>query len=143
MAAKTRRKPERLEKPRCPILVVDMQLADKERIKGILDGLGVDATANDVQTLRRVFSPLPDDDAILVERIVGVLALDWDRLGESVDEVLRKLVNEFKAVPRRKAFDHERKRIYRRMVISTRGLEEHPEWYNAWPCACDLCTSYS
>jgi hypothetical protein len=143
MATKTRHKPERLEKPRCPILVVDMQLADKERIKGILDGLGVDGSAADVKTLQRVFSPLPDDDAILVERIVGVLALDWDRLSESVDEVLRKLVNEFKAVPRRKGFDHERKRIYRRMVIATRGLEEHPEWYNAWPCACDLCTSYS
>ena len=55
---------------------------------------------------------------------------------ETTEGTIRRKFGEYKA-----AKGVLRSRIEEELIAETKGLTEHPEWYDG-PCACQTCLSY-
>lgn len=120
-----------------PILVVDFAERDRTRITYVLTTYGLDCTAEQAEQLRIGLHPLPDEDEDLVAKVIECVRVDWQKLhADRLESSLRDLATAYRAASLR----HETLPIDRKMRAFTRGLDEHPEWWE-FPCECDECLS--
>lgn len=119
-----------------PILVVDFKQQDRARIRYACLTFRVRPTDEQADQIAAYLHPLPDDDDVLVDQVSECIAIDWGEIGKEPDEALRNLTDQLSKAKN----PHTRKRIEQEMHVATRGLAEHPEWFDG-PCMCDACRS--
>lgn len=117
-----------------PMKVIDPALVDVNRIIYSLSSLHLDCTADQALQIRDAIRPLPLCDDELLGLVSQYVTTDWDKCPERQEPVLRELENRY----RQAETDKSRHWIERQILAATRGLYEHPDWWEL-PCWCDSC----
>lgn len=122
-----------------PIIFVDLKKTDIRRVVKCLNSVGMACTNEQAEQLFKACAPLPDYDrheydTELLTRLMPHVRIDWDQATIKPDDALHKLAAEYESA----TTDSTRRWIELRMLLTTNGLDEHPEWWNH-ACCCDEC----
>lgn len=114
----------------------EQQAADRERIKQILLIINLDCSDEQAAKLHELVGPLPQGDHEVMNALSDFISVDWDKMPDKLEPALRDLEARYNAAP-----PNQRGHIELTMMAYTKGLIEHPSWWN-FPCLCDTCVSY-
>lgn len=123
-----------------PILIVNLADTDRRRIIHLLWGLDIECSRDDAEVLRKHLHPLPIDDEELAIRVIECVEVDWAKVPDRLEQSLRTLATQYDSASPGAAGDGYRRMVEQKMRVYTKGLDEHPDWWNH-PCACDGCLS--
>lgn len=119
-----------------PIKIVDFAGIDRARIRQALELLQVGPKPSQIEEMRLLLTPLPDDKHELWEAVAQTIAVDWESSVQSMEDTLKALRKRYLSAC------HSMKRVIQlQMLVATRGLDAHPGWWDM-PCECNACASY-
>lgn len=121
-----------------PILCVDLQLYERNRIIACLNQNGFGCTDEQSRLLLGIIGKVPHDknDESLWNSLKQFIVVDAEKAPrEAVETQLRELQERWKATSGK-----DRRQVERQMLVATEGLDEHPEWFDG-ACLCDSCKS--
>src|SRR5262249_42159519 len=120
--------------PSLPTKIVDPVEHDCGRIRYALARYHLDCTYADAAIIREAIRPLPFDDDELLERASEYAFVNWGLAQDKLEPVLRELYQRYQS----SVATHSTRWTERQIIAVTRGLSEHPEWWNII-CHCDSC----
>lgn len=114
--------------PQLPMYVVDPVMFDISRIRRALMTYHFDCSETQAAAIREAIRPLPFDDDELLDVASEYCFVEWHVAPHLLEPVLRELAQRYRQLEPDK----------RQILAATRGLTEHPEWWDL-PCHCNSC----
>lgn len=127
-----------------PTYVMDPTTYDMSRIRNALQRYHLSCSDENLLIIREAIRPLPSDDDELLDRASEYVFVNWAVAQDKLEPVLRELRQRYKSYsddPALMPSTLKKLRWTERQILAvTRGLSEHPEWWDI-VCHCDSCVS--